>query len=93
MNAQLNHILAQQRISDLRRDAERARLAIDAGARRRDSRDSNPVTRVTAQVARLTARLAPTGVRDADDPARTALARDLVVEMSTPVEPSRADGL
>jgi hypothetical protein len=93
MNAHLNHILAQQRISDLRRAAECARLAADAGARRRDSRDSNPVTRLTAQLARLTARLAPTGVREADDPARTALARDPVVEMSTPIEPLRADGL
>ena len=45
MNAQLNYILAQQRIADLRRDAEHARLATDAGTRRRDSRDSSPIVR------------------------------------------------
>jgi hypothetical protein len=93
MNAQLNHILAQQRVSDLRRTAERARLQTDTAPRRRDSRDSHPVTRLTAQLARLTPRLAPIGLRDEDDPARAPLAYDPVVEMSTPIEPSRGDGL
>jgi predicted NAD/FAD-dependent oxidoreductase len=37
MNAQLNHIVAQQRIADLQRPSEHARLATDAGTRRRDS--------------------------------------------------------
>jgi hypothetical protein len=43
MNAHLNHILAQQRIADLQRAADHARLATNAGTRRRDSRDSYPV--------------------------------------------------
>jgi hypothetical protein len=45
MNARLNYILTQQRIGDLQRAAEHARLTTDAGARRRDSRDSNPIVR------------------------------------------------
>jgi hypothetical protein len=45
MNAQLNYILARQRIADLQRAADHARLATDAGTRRRDSRDSNPIVR------------------------------------------------
>jgi hypothetical protein len=43
MNAHLNYILAQQLIADLQRAAEHARLATDAGNRRRDSRDSSPI--------------------------------------------------
>ena len=43
MNAHLNHILAQQRIAALQRAADHARLATNAGNRRRDSRDSYPV--------------------------------------------------
>ena len=43
MNAHLNHILAQQRIADLQRAADHARLATNAGNRRRDARDSNPI--------------------------------------------------
>jgi hypothetical protein len=43
MNAHLNHILGQQRIADLQRAADHARLATNAGTRRRDSRDSYPV--------------------------------------------------
>lgn len=43
MNAHLNHILAQQRIAALQRAADHARLATNAGTRRRDSRDSYPV--------------------------------------------------
>ena len=45
MNPHLYDILAQQRIADLQRAAEHARLATDAGAGRRDSRDSSPVVR------------------------------------------------
>jgi hypothetical protein len=55
MNAQLNYIVAQQRIADLQRAAERARLASDAGAVRRNS---NQFIRLSAQLTRLTARLA-----------------------------------
>jgi hypothetical protein len=62
MNAQLNYIVAQQRIADLQRAAQRARLASDAGTGRRNSRDSNRITRLSARLARLTARLAPTGL-------------------------------
>ncbi len=43
MNTQLNHLVARQRIADLQRPAEHARLATDAGTRRRGSRESNPV--------------------------------------------------
>jgi hypothetical protein len=45
MNPRLNYLLAQQRIADLHRAAEHARLATDAGTRRRDSRYSNPIVR------------------------------------------------
>ena len=93
MNAELNYILAQERIGDLQRAAEQARLATDAGTRRRGSRDSNPITRLSAQIVRLTARLAPTGLREAKDTARTPLAHDPVVDINTPTETSRADVL
>lgn len=91
MNAHLNYIVAQQHIADLHRAAERARLARDAGTGRRDSRGWTPITWIGAQLARLTARLAPTGPRDANNQARTPLAHDPIVEMSTPTETSRAD--
>jgi ribosomal protein S18 acetylase RimI-like enzyme len=74
MNPHLHNILAQQRIADLRRAAQRARRARDAGSGRRNSHGSNPITRLGAQLARLTARLAPTGPREANDTARTPLA-------------------
>jgi hypothetical protein len=45
MNPHLNSILAQQRIADLQRTAEHARLATDAVTQRRDWRDSNPIVR------------------------------------------------
>ena len=45
MNPHLHSILAQQRVADLQRNAEHARLATDAGTRRRDSRSSNPIVR------------------------------------------------
>ena len=48
----------------------------------------DPITRLGAQLARLTARLAPTGPREANDAARTPLAHDSVVDMSTPTETS-----
>ena len=83
MNPHLNYIVAQQHIADLHRAAERARLARDAG--------THPITRRSAQLARLTGRLAPTGLRDANDPVRTPLAHDPVVDVSTPTETSRAD--
>ena len=88
MNPHLDYILAQQRIADLRRAADQPRLATDAGTRRRDARDASPITRLGAQLARLTARLAPTGPREANDSARTPLAHDPVVDMSTPTETS-----
>ena len=88
MNPHLHYILAQQHIADLQRAANHARLATDAGTRRRDARDSRPITRLGAQLARLTARLAPTGPQAANDAARTPLAHDSVVDMSTPTETS-----
>jgi hypothetical protein len=91
MNPHLNYIVAQQHIADLHRAAERARLARDAGTGRRDSRVWTPITRLSAQLARLTGRLAPTGLRDANDPVRTPLAHDPVVDVSTPTETSCAD--
>ena len=45
MNAHLNYIVAQQRIADLQRAAERARLATDARTGRRDSRDATAIVR------------------------------------------------
>jgi hypothetical protein len=45
MNPHLQHILAQQRIADLQRAADHARLVTEASARRRDSRDSYPIVR------------------------------------------------
>jgi RimJ/RimL family protein N-acetyltransferase len=84
MNPQLTYILAQQRIADLQRAAKHARLVTDAATRRRDSRDSNPVTRLSAQLARLAARLAPTRLREANDAARTPLAHNPVVDSTRP---------
>jgi hypothetical protein len=83
MNAHLTYIVAQQHMADVHRAAERARLARDAG--------THPITRRSAQLARLTAWLAPTGLRDANDPVRTPRAHDPVVDMSTPTETSCVD--
>ena len=91
MNPHLNYIVAQQHIADLHRAAERARLARDAGTGRRDSRVSNPIARLGAQLARLTAWLAFIGPREANDTARTPFAHDSVVDMSTLTETSCAD--
>ena len=88
MNPHLNYLLAQQRLADPQRAADHARLATEAGTRRRDSRGSNPITRLGARLARLTAWLAPTGLRDANDAARTPVAQDSVVDMSIPTETS-----
>jgi hypothetical protein len=93
MNPHLNYSLAQQRIADLQRAADHARLATDAGTRRHDTRDSSPITRLGAQLARLTARPAPRGPREANDTARTRLAHDSVVDMCTPTETLSTDGL
>jgi hypothetical protein len=45
MNLHLHNILAQQRIADLQRAPDHARLATDAGTQRRDSHDLSPVVR------------------------------------------------
>jgi hypothetical protein len=70
MNVQLNYIVAQQRIADLHRAAEHARLVRDAATGRGGSRESNPITRLNARISRLTPRPAPTGLRNANDTAR-----------------------
>jgi hypothetical protein len=44
MNAHLHHIINQQRTAELKRAAERARLASDASSQRRNARDSGAVT-------------------------------------------------
>jgi hypothetical protein len=44
MNNHLNHLLNEQRTAELRRAAERARLASDASGQRRDPRDPGRVT-------------------------------------------------
>jgi hypothetical protein len=56
---QLHYILAQERIAELYRAAQRARLATEAATERRNSRDCSPITRLSARLARLTARPAP----------------------------------
>jgi hypothetical protein len=91
MNAQLSHLVSQQRIADLHRAAERARVPTSAAAGRRNSRDSHPVTRVTAQLAHLIARLAPTRLSGANHTARTPLAPDPVFDTGTPTGTSCAD--
>jgi hypothetical protein len=59
MNPQLNYIHAQEHIAELHRAAQRERLATETATDRRNSRESNPTTRLGARLARLTARLAP----------------------------------
>jgi hypothetical protein len=46
MNAQLNYMMVRHRSAELRRAGERARLATEATARRRRSRDENTITRL-----------------------------------------------
>ena len=67
MYAPLNNILIQQRIAKLQRAAERRSLAGEADARRRSSRDSNPIMGASAQLAHPSARVAPTGPLGAKD--------------------------
>jgi hypothetical protein len=90
MNAQLNHLVAQQRIADLHRAAERARVTTSAGAGPSNSRVSHPVTRLKAELA-LIARLAPTRLSGANHTARTPLAPDPVFDIGTPAGTSRTD--
>jgi hypothetical protein len=59
MNARLTYILAQQHIAELRRAAEHARLATDAGARRRDSRDSRDSSPIVRALPMPTAHPSP----------------------------------
>jgi hypothetical protein len=54
MNVQLNHMIAQQRSAELQRAGERARLASEVPAERRNSPDPNPITRLHAHLAHLT---------------------------------------
>jgi hypothetical protein len=48
MNPKLNYTMAQHRSADLRRAGERARLATEAPARGRRSRDQHTITRPSA---------------------------------------------
>jgi hypothetical protein len=91
MNPQLNYMLARQHIADLQRSADRARMASEVDARRRGSPDSNPVTRLSARISRLTPRRAPIGLRTAHDPARPPRTRDPVLDVSPLTEPAAAD--
>jgi hypothetical protein len=91
MNAQLNHVVAQQHIADLHSAAERARMATSVGAGRRNSHDSYSVSRVTARLARLIQRLAPTRLSGANRTARTPLAPDPAFDTGTPTGTSCAD--
>jgi hypothetical protein len=91
MNHQLNYMLALQHIADLQRSADRARLASEVDARRRDSPDSNPITRLNARISRLTQRPASPGLRNANDPAWPPRTRDPILDMSPPTEPARAN--
>lgn len=58
IGGQLQYIVAQERVAELHRDAEAARLATRAAAERPKSRGSNPIRGLTTQLGRLTARLA-----------------------------------
>lgn len=90
MNGELHHILALQRTADHQRAAECARLARQLDIGLRDSRRSHSITRLSAQLARLTSRRTSIGLRNATDSARTPRAQDPVVDMSTPTETSHA---
>ncbi|MGB8876544.1 MAG: hypothetical protein WCD11_09520 [Solirubrobacteraceae bacterium] len=58
MHDNLQHLVAEQRIADHLRAAERARLASGARAERRDPHDAEPITNVRARLCRPAARLA-----------------------------------
>ena len=60
MNAQLNHMIAQQRSAELRSAGEQARLASEVSAAQRNSRDANPIADPSAHTRHLTAQRAPT---------------------------------
>ena len=91
MNAPLSHLATQQRIADLHRASEGARMATSLGAGRRNSHDSYPATRVTAQLARLIARIAPARLSGANRTARTPLAPDPAFDIGSPTGTSCAD--
>ena len=59
MNPQLNYIVAQEHIAELHRAGRRRRLATEAATERRDSCKCNPIPRLGARLACLTARLVP----------------------------------
>jgi hypothetical protein len=58
IGGQLQYIVAQERVAELHREAEAARLATRPAAERPKSRGSNPIRGLTTQLGRLTARLA-----------------------------------
>ena len=89
MSAPLTNILTRQRIAKVRRADERRRLAGEADARWRSSRDSNPIIDASARLAHPSARLAPTGPRAAKDRSLTPPAHDPVDAMSTCTQTSR----
>ena len=60
MNAQLNHWIAWQLRAERHRAGEQARLASEVSAGQRNLRDSTSIARLTAHLADLTARSAPT---------------------------------
>jgi hypothetical protein len=91
MNPQLHDMLARQHIADLHCNADRARLASEVGARRRGSPESNPISRLNARFSRLTPRPAPTGLRNANDPARPPRTGDPDLDMIPLTEPTVAD--
>jgi hypothetical protein len=61
MNANLQHLVAKQRIADQLRVAERARVGREARAQRHDAPDAEPIANVRARLSRLAARLASEG--------------------------------
>jgi hypothetical protein len=56
---QLHYVVTQERIAELHRGAQQARLSTKAATERRNPRKCNSTTHVGARLARLTARLAP----------------------------------
>jgi hypothetical protein len=85
MNPDLHYILAQQRVADLQRDAEQARLATDAGTRRRDSRDLRPIVRaLPSPTAHPSPEAWPDAQRAADQMLRSA-----VIDANGRVTPQR----
>jgi hypothetical protein len=61
MHSQLSHIHAIDRAQELRRDAERARLAAYAVANREPVHRPYRIARLRTRIARLTTRFAETG--------------------------------